>query len=114
MENLVAQAEEEMIHNPGVKKDASEENPAKTTRDDAANAMKADNELVDKKGDTEGFTKFKKAELNREFDPRTLMKSMRSADTDVVPDLREHKSVPYGGGKEPRLSHGGKVEKIRV
>ena len=39
---------------------------------------------------------------------------MRSDDTDIIPKLREYKSVPYKGGKEPRLSHGGKVVKTRV
>ena len=85
-----------------------------TTREDAVNAMKADNEFVSKKGDTEGLTKIMNAELNREFGPGKLRKSMRSANTDVIPELREHKSVPYGGGKEQRLTHGGKVVKTRV
>ena len=85
-----------------------------TTREDAVNAMKADNEFVSKKGDTEGLTKIMNAELNREFAPGKLRKSMRSANTDVIPELREHKSVPYGGGKEQRLTHGGKVVKTRV
>ena len=48
---------------------------------------------------------FKKAKLNRKG-----MKSMSSADTDEVPEVRNHKSVPYGAGKEPRLSHGGEVK----
>ena len=48
---------------------------------------------------------FKKAKLNRK-----VMKSMSSADTDEVPEVRNHKSLPYGAGKEPRLSHGGEVK----
>ena len=38
-------------------------------------------------------SKFKKAELNREFDPGKLRMSMSSADTDEVPKLRNHKSA---------------------
>ena len=40
------------------------------------------------------------------------MKSMRSADKDEVPKKRNHKSVPYGAGKERRLSQAGKVKKV--
>ena len=39
---------------------------------------------------------------------------MRPADTDAIPELREDKSVPYGGGKEQELTHGGKVVKTKV
>ena len=37
---------------------------------------------------------------------------MRSADKDEVPKKRNHKSVPYGAGKERRLSQAGKVKKV--
>ena len=47
--------------------------------DDAVNAMKTDNEVVDKK-----------AELNRK------LMSMRSADTDEVPEVSNHKSAVRG------------------
>ena len=40
------------------------------------------------------------------------MKSMRSADKDEVPKKRNHKSLPYGAGKERRLSQAGKVKKV--
>ena len=39
---------------------------------------------------------------------------MRSADTDDVPKMRNHKSVPFGAGKEQRLTHGDKVVKKKV
>ena len=48
-------------------------------KDDAVNAMKTDNEVVDKK-----------AELNRK------LMSMRSADTDEVPEVSNHKSAVRG------------------
>ena len=40
------------------------------------------------------------------------MKSMRSADKDEVPKKRNHKSVPYGAGKELRLSQAVKVKEV--
>ena len=39
---------------------------------------------------------------------------MRPAGTDGIPELKESKSVPYGGGKEQELTHGGKVVKTKV
>ena len=39
---------------------------------------------------------------------------MRPASTDGIPELKESKFVPYGGGKEQKLTHGGKVVKTKV
>ena len=32
---------------------------------------------------------------------------MRPADTEVIPEKRDYKSVPYLGGKEQELKYGG-------
>ena len=52
-------------------------------KDDAVNAMKTDNEVVDKR-----------AELNRKF------MSMRPADTYEAPEVSNQKSLPFGARKE--------------
>ena len=42
---------------------------------------------------------------------KKVRKSMRPADTEVIPERRDYKSVPYVGGKEQELNYGGKLKK---
>ena len=115
MQDLVAYK-----RSPLVKQDATDVRG--TTWEDAVdedikntmNDKKVDNEFVSKKGNTEFETD---AESNMGFAPEKFKKerkTMRLADTEKIPELRDTKSVPYGSGKEQELTHGGKVVKKKV